>query len=60
MYGLDEVLTIYCRHKGAYSGNKLDAVWGKWKLYREVEKFSVIKSFYYVVRNTWAAIMRRV
>lgn len=59
-YGLDEVLTIYCRHKGAYSGNKLDAVWGKWKLYRRVENFSVIKSAYYVLINTWAAVMRRI
>lgn len=59
-FGLDEVLTIYCRHKGAYSGNKLDTVWGKWKLYRKVEKFSVIEAAYYVVRNTWAAVMRRI
>lgn len=58
-YGLDEVYTIYCRHKGAYSANKFDAVLGKWKLYRKVEKFSVIKSLYYVCINTWAAILRR-
>ena len=58
-YGLDEILTIYCRHKGAYSGNKLDAVWGKWKLYRNVEKFSFFKAAYYVCVNTWAAVVRR-
>ena len=58
-YGLDEILTIYCRHKGAYSGNKLDAVWGKWKLYRNVEKFSFFKAAYYVCVNTWAAVIRR-
>lgn len=58
-YGMDEVLTIYCRHEGAYSGNKMKAVLGKWQIYREVEGFSVIKSFYYVVVNTWAAVKRR-
>lgn len=59
-YGLDEILTIYCRHKGAYSGNKFKAVVGKWQLYRKVEGFSAIKAFYYVVVNTWAAVKRRI
>lgn len=58
-YGLDEVLMIYCRHAGAYSGNKWKAVLGKWQLYHEVEGFSVIKSLYYVFVNTWAAVRRR-
>lgn len=59
-YGLDEVLTIYCRHEGAYSGNKFKAVIGKWNLYRKVEGFSIPKSFCYVVVNTWAAVKRRI
>ena len=59
-YGIDDVFTIYCRHKGAYSGNKLDAVWGKWKLYRKVEKMSFAKAIYYLVINTWAALLRRI
>lgn len=59
-YGLDEVLTIYCRHEGAYSGNKFKAVLGKWQLYRHVEGFSVPKSLFYVWINTWAAVKRRI
>lgn len=58
-YGLDEILTIYCRHKGAYSGNKIKAIIGKWQLYHDVEHLSVLKSAYYVVVNTWAAVVRR-
>ena len=59
-YGLDEILTIYCRHTGAHSGNKWKAVLGKWQLYREMEGFSVPKSLYYLVVNTWAAVRRRI
>lgn len=58
-YGLDEVLMIYRRHDGAYSGNKLKQVWGKWQLYRHVEKMPVLKSLYYVILNTWGAVKRR-
>ena len=59
-YGLDEVLTIYRRHEGAYSGNKLKAVLGKWELYHKIEGFSVPKTIYYVMVNTWAAVKRRI
>lgn len=59
-YGLDEVLTIYCRHKGAYSGNKFKAIIGKWELYHDIEHMPFWKSAYYVVVNTWAAVMRRI
>ncbi len=59
-YGLDEILTIYCRHEGARSGNKWKAVLGKWQLYRTVEGFSVPESLYYVAASTWAAVKRRV
>lgn len=58
-YGLDEVLTVYCRHRGAYSGNKLRAVLGKWQIYHEVEGFAAPKAAYYVLVNTWAAVKRR-
>lgn len=59
-YGMKDILTVYCRHEGAYSGNKVKAVIGKWQLYHEVEGFSVIKSLYYVIVNTWAAVKRRI
>ena len=59
-YGLDEVLVIYCRHADTRSGNKIKAIWGKWELYHDVEGFSIIKSFYYMVVNTWAAVKRRI
>lgn len=59
-YGLDEVLVLYCRHEHAYSGNKVKAVLGKWQLYYKIERFSLIKSIYYVIVNTWAAVRRRI
>ena len=59
-YGLDEALTIYCRHKGAYSGNKIKAIIGKWELYHKVEQLPTVKSLYYVIVNTWAAVLRRI
>lgn len=59
-HGMDEVLTVYRRHAGAYSGNKLKAVAGKWELYYKVEGFSVFKAIYYVLVNTWAAVKRRI
>ena len=59
-YGLDEVLAVYRRHGGSHSANKLKAVLGKWQLYYQVEGFSLLKSLYYLVVNTWAAVKRRV
>lgn len=58
-YGMDEVLVLYCRHAGTRSGNKWKAVLGKWELYRKWQGFSVMKSFYYLVVNTWNAVRRR-
>lgn len=58
-YGLDEVLFLYCRHKESHSANKWKAVLGKWELYHEVQGFSISRSLYYVVVNTWAAVKRR-
>ncbi len=36
-WGLDEALSVYCRHRNSHSSNKLRAVWGTWRLYRRQE-----------------------
>lgn len=59
-YGLDEALSVYCRHRGSHSANKLKAVKGTWKMYRKQEEFSVPKAAYYMTFNLMNAVKRRI
>jgi len=59
-YGLNEPLSVYRRHAGSHSSNKWKAVKGTWRMYREQEKFSVLKSAYYMIFNLMNAVKRRV
>lgn len=59
-YGIDEPLSVYRRYPGSRSSNKLDAAWGTWKMYRECEHLSLIKSSYYFSHYILNAIKRRV
>ncbi len=58
-YGLDEPLSVYRRHAQSHSGNKLKAVWGTYKMYRECEKLSVPVSCWYFLCYLYHAVMRR-
>ena len=59
-YGLDEPLSVYRRHAGSHSANKLKAVYGTWKMYREQEQLSVPKAACYLALNLMNAVKRRV
>lgn len=58
-YGLDEALSVYCRHKGSHSSNKLKAVAGTYQMYRRQEHFHVVKTLYYMTLYIFGAIKRR-
>ncbi|OED36644.1 glycosyl transferase [Flavobacteriaceae bacterium (ex Bugula neritina AB1)] len=47
-YGLNEVLAMYTIRKNSISYNKYNLIKYQWKVYREIEGFSTIKSFYYL------------
>lgn len=59
VYGLDEVLAYYRRSANTLSSNKFKALKRTWILYREAEKFSLIKSCYYFICYVINAIKRR-
>lgn len=59
-YGLDVVLAEYRRAKGSLSNNKIKAVQGMWKLYREIEKLSLPFSLYCFIRYASLAVWKRI
>ncbi|MFL1010606.1 glycosyltransferase family 2 protein [Flavisericum labens] len=50
-YGLKEVLSQYRKTEDSMSRNKLNLIKWNWKLFREVENLSFLKSAYYLVCN---------
>lgn len=58
-YGIDEPLSVYRRYSGSRSSNKLEAVYGTWKMYRRNEGFGFWKSSYYFCGYIVNAIKRR-
>lgn len=59
-YCLNERLTFYRRRKNSISINKITAIKRTWNLYRNVEKFSLIKSMYYFSFYAINAIKKRI
>ncbi len=59
-YGLDEPLSVYRRHAGSHSANKLKAIVGTWNMYRKQEKMSVGKSIGYFCIYLFHAVRRRI
>ena len=51
-YCLYEILGQYRIREGSISVNKIDNLKYQWKLYRNIEKINIVKSFYYM---TWYA-----
>ncbi|MCG2460958.1 glycosyltransferase [Flavobacteriaceae bacterium F89] len=47
-YGLDEILSSYRTTKGSISSNKMNLLKYEWKIYREIEQLSFIKSLFYM------------
>lgn len=58
-YGLNEALTLYRRGDSSLSSNKLVCLKRTWKLYRDVEHFSFIKSAYCFICYMIHATIRR-
>ena len=58
-YGLNEVLSYYRRHSGSDSSNKLKAVMGTWRMYRQNEGLSVIQTLNCFTKYIFRAIKRR-
>lgn len=59
-YGLNESLSLYRRSNNTLSSNKIKALKRTWNLYRNVEKFSRLKSFYYFCFYVFNAVKRRI
>ncbi len=59
-FGLDESLTLYRRSLGTLSSNKTKAVRRIWRLYREAEGLSVLKSAYCFCFWAVRAVLRRI
>ncbi|MGN0505873.1 MAG: glycosyltransferase family 2 protein [Lachnospiraceae bacterium] len=58
-YGLDEALSVYCRHKGSHSSNKLKAVLGTYRMYREQEGLGGKKTMVCMLKYIYGAVKRR-
>lgn len=58
-YGLDKVLSIYCRHKNSHSSNKIKAMIGTYQMYRKQEQFSFGKTIGFLAVNLFHAVKRR-
>jgi len=52
-YSYKEPLGFYRVHNGSVSSNKLKAGWYVWKIYREVEQISFLKSLILITRYAW-------
>ncbi|VBB09405.1 nucleotide-diphospho-sugar transferases [Lucifera butyrica] len=55
-YGLQKSLAYYRLRSHSVSANKLELIKWNWRLYREVEQFSRLKSCYYVFHNICAKL----
>ncbi len=59
-YGLNEVLVYYCVRVNSRSYNKIKSARNRWKVYREIEKFSIVKSMYYFIFYAINGIIKRI
>lgn len=59
-YGLDEILAEYRRTDDSLSSNKIKAIKGIWRLYREIEHLPLLFSCYCFVRYAVLAVWKRI
>lgn len=57
--GVDEVLAQYTSSKNSLSGNKVKVLKYQWRLYREIEGLSLVKSLYCLINHAWNGISRK-
>ena len=58
-YNINETLGIYRIMTNSVSSNKIDLLKYNYSLFREHEKFSSIKSLYYLGWNIYIKVMKR-
>lgn len=59
-YGIDEALYCYRRNSNTLSSNKFNSLKKSWRLYRDIEKFGLIKSSYYFSWYAVNAVKKRI
>lgn len=59
-HGQNEVLVYYRKAKKSRSSNKVNSAYYRWKLYRKIEKLSLIKSIYCFCHYAINAIIKRI
>ncbi len=59
MYGINKVLVKYRVQKKSLSSNKFKSAHQIWKIYREIEGFSTIRSLYYFSGYAFNAVKKR-
>ncbi|WP_196892727.1 glycosyltransferase family 2 protein [Aureivirga marina] len=58
-YALEESLAIYRLRENSISSKKIELIKWNWKLFREIEKFSIIKSFYFLSFNIIKKVLNK-
>ena len=57
-YGLLEPLTYYQVREGSLSSNKKTLIKYQWRVYREIEKLSLVKSLYLLLHKVFSVVMK--
>jgi glycosyltransferase involved in cell wall biosynthesis len=57
-HGIDTPLARYRIHEQNISGNKIKAALWQWKIYRDIERLSFFKSFYYFVHYAFYGLKK--
>lgn len=57
-YGLNENLAEYRVRKNSMSANKIEMIKWHWKLYREIEKLSIINSIFHIIYYIFIKILK--
>lgn len=58
-YGLNEALSVYCRHRGSHSANKFRAVFGTYRMYRGQEQLGFLRTMSCMGKYVCGAVKRR-
>ena len=59
LYGLDKVLSSHRSRKGSLSSCKVTLIKYHWRVYRDIERLSVVKSVYLLLYWVLASVLRR-
>lgn len=58
-YGIQKELGVYCVREHSVSSNKFLAARYNWKLYRDIEKLGLLRSFYYFLNYAFIGILKK-